>query len=168
MKACQLFQTISPELQSEILGHLEIQHKPAFDMAVVQLCGVRRFRPVFIQSRPIEAQRKFILEQLRLKTGNDLAAQVIQLWLLKGQQDMLKTFLDAVGIEHKDGEVETLPEEISEAAAKKGIDALLASTTAEKAAVYLHTFQTQRAGGWEGLAKAMANEPKLALTVAAK
>jgi hypothetical protein len=163
MKANQLFQAISPELQSEILSHLETQHKPAFDMAVVQLCGVRRFRPVFIQSRPIEAQRKFILEQLHLKTGSDLAAQVIQLWLLKGQQGMLKTFLDAVGIEHKDGEVETLPEEIKESDAKKGIKALLDSTTAEKAAVYLHTFQTQRPGGWEGLTKAMEAEPKLKL-----
>lgn len=163
MKPYHLFQNISPELQAEILGHLETQHKSAFDLAVVQLCGIKKYRPVFIQRKPIEAQRKFVLENLRIKTGNDLAGQVIQLWLLKGQQDMLKVFLDAVGIEHKDGEVENLPEEIKESAAKKGIKALLDAYTPERVAVYLHTFQTQRPGGWDGITKAMEAEPKLKL-----
>jgi hypothetical protein len=108
-----------------------------------------------------------VLEQLRLRTNEGVAEQVIQLWLLKAQQPLLKTFLDAVGIEHQDGQVETLPEEISDEQAKAGTDALLAEHPAEKAAVYLAMFQMQRPDGWASLTKAIEAEPKLQLAAPA-
>ncbi len=167
MKAQQLIQSISKELQQEILNHLFKEHKPAYRMVLNTLAANRKLRPVFLERKNKSDQFVFVLDQLRLKSNDSVAEQVIQLWLLKGQQGLLKTFLDAVGIEHKDGEVENLPEEITEEQAKAGIDALLASHSAEKAAVYLNLFQMQRPGGWESLAKAMAAEPRLTLPAAA-
>jgi hypothetical protein len=163
MKAQQLIQSISPGLQQEILNHLFKEHKPAYRMVLNTLAANRKLRPVFLERKNKDDQFIFILEQLRMRLNESVAEQVIQLWLLKGQQGLLKTFLDAVGIEHKDGEVENLPEEISEESGKAGIDALLAAHSAEKAAVYLNLFQMQRPGGWEGLAKAIAAEPRLVL-----
>jgi hypothetical protein len=127
------------------------------------LAASRKLRPIFLQRKSREDQQKWLLEQLHMKSNDSVAEQVIQLWLLKGQQGMLKTFLDAVGIEHKEGEVENLPEEITEEQGKAGIAALLAEVPAEKAAVYLHMFQMQRPGGWAGLAKAIEGEASLAL-----
>ncbi len=163
MKAYQLFQAISNELQQEIINHLHANHYQAFRMVLTQLGAQRKLRPVFLERKPASEQMAFVQQLLKVRINDDPAGQVIQLWLLKGQQGMLTTFLDAVGIEHKDGEVEKLPDEITQAKAKKGVDALLAAYPAEPAALYLHMFQMQKPGGWEGVAKAIAAEPKLQL-----
>ncbi len=167
MKAQQLIQSISPALQQEVLNHLFKEHKRAYQMVLNTLAEKRKLRPVFLERKNKEDQFQFVLEQLRLRTNEGVAEQVIQLWLLKAQQPLLKTFLDAVGIEHQDGQVETLPEEISDEQAKAGIDALLAEHPAEKAAVYLAMFQMQRPDGWASLTKAIEAEPKLQLSAPA-
>jgi hypothetical protein len=163
MKAYQLFPAVSKALQQEIVAHLHDNHLQAFRMVVAQLAVQRKLRPIFMEKKSAAEQMDFVIRQLSIKPNDDATGQVIQLWLLKGQQAMLKTFLDAVGIENKDGEVENLPDEISEATAKKGIDALLETYAGDRAALYLHMFQMQKPGGWEGLAKAMDAEPKLKL-----
>jgi hypothetical protein len=166
MRAHQLYQAIINDLQNEIITHLDKEHRPAYRMVLASLAQQRRLRPIFVEKKQRPEQHKFIHEQLRVLANNGVTEQVLQLWLLKSQQAMLKAFLDAVGIEHKDGEVETLPEEISEDKAKAGIDTLLADYPAERVAVYLHMFQMQRPEGWTGLTNAMAAESKLQLAAA--
>ena len=163
MKAQQLIQSISPDLQQEILNHLFKEHKRAYQMVLNTLAANRKLRPVFLERKNKDDQFTFVLDQLRLRANDGVAEQIIQLWLLKAQQPLLKTFLDAVGIEHTDGQVETLPEDISDEKAKAGVEALLAEHPAEKAAVYLGMFQMQRPEGWASLAKAIEAEPKLQL-----
>ncbi|MDB6140820.1 MAG: hypothetical protein JWO94_3892 [Verrucomicrobiaceae bacterium] len=163
MKAQQLIQSISPDLQQEILNHLFKEHKRAYQMVLNTLAANRKLRPVFLERKNKEDQFTFVLDQLRLRANEGVAEQVIQLWLLRAQQGLLKTFLDAVGIEHQDGQVETLPEEISDEKAQAGVDALLAEHPAEKAAVYLAMFQMQRPEGWVSLAKVIEAEPRLKL-----
>jgi hypothetical protein len=167
MKAHQLFHAISKDLQTEIVGRLDREHAGADRMVLATLAAQRKLRPVFLERKPKPEQIAWVSTQLGARVNNGLAEQVLQVWLLKSQQGMLKTFLDAVGIEHKDGEVDSLPDEIAPEKAKAGIDALLSSESGDKAAVYLHMFQMQRSGGWESLTKAIADEPRLQLTVAA-
>jgi hypothetical protein len=163
MKAYQLISAISPDLQKEIVSHMFTQHKAAFRMVQGQLAQARKLRPVFLQQKTREEQYTWMLEQLRVKPHDTIAEQVIQLWLLKGQQPLLTCFLDAVGIVHKDGEVEDLPEEITEEQAKAGVDALLKDHSAEKAALYLTMFQKQKEGGWPSITAAMQARPELQL-----
>jgi len=167
MKAHQLFQAVSSELKNEIVMHLDTQHRPAYNMVMGELAKLRKLRPVFLERKSQADQHVWLLDQLRMRSNNGLSEQVIQLWLLKSQQDMLKTFLDAVGIEHKDGEVENLPEEIADDKATAGVAALIAAYPADKVAVYLHMFQMQRVDGWPSITKAIEEEPKLKLEVPA-
>lgn len=167
MTAQQLYSAISKDLQSEIVSYLDKEHRQAYRMVLATLATQRKLRPVFMERKQRPDQHRFITEQLRMRANNGVAEQVIQIWLLKSQQGMLKAFLDALGIEHKDGEVDTLPEEISQDKAAAGVAALLADFPAERAAVYLHMFQMQRPNGWEGLTAAIAAEPKLQLPAAA-
>jgi hypothetical protein len=167
MKTLNLIQAISPDLQKEIVQHMYVNHKPAFRMVQGQLATARKLRPVFLQAKSGEDQVNWLLAQIRMKVSETMADQVIQLWLLKGQQKMLSTFLDATGIEHKNGEVEDLPEEITKAKATDGITALLKDFPAEHAAIYLHMFQRQKEGGWPGLTEAMVDFPELELKVVA-
>jgi hypothetical protein len=168
MKAFQLIAAISPTLQTEILSHMFTNHKAAFRMVQGQLAQARKLRPVFLQSKTREEQFKWLLDQMKLKSHDTVAEQVLQLWLLKGQQPMLSAFLDALEVPHKDGEVEgEFPEDISAAKATKAIDAVLKDHSAEKVAVYLTLFQHQKEGGWPGIAEAVAKKPELALTAPA-
>lgn len=166
MTAQQLYSAISKDLQSEIVAYLDREHRQAYRMVLATLASQRKLRPVFMERKQRPDQHKFVTEQLRVRANNGVAEQVIQIWLLKSQQAMLKTFLDALGIEHKDGEVETLPETIEQDKAAAGIAALLAEHSAERVAVYVHMFQMQRPGGWDGLTAAIAAEPKLKLEAA--
>lgn len=167
MKAHQLIQAISADLKTEIISYLAEQHLNAYHMVLSTLAQQRKLRPVFLERKSRPEQYVWVMDQLRGKTNNPLAEQVLQIWLLKSQQGMLTTFLDAVGIEHKNGEVDSLPEEIADDKAAAGVAALVNSQSAEKAAVYLHMFQMQRTGGWPSIAKAIADEPKLQLTLPA-
>lgn len=167
MKAHQLLQAVSKDLQTEIISYLHTEHAGAYNMVLSSLAQHRKLRPVFLQRKAPAEQFAWVLTLLHGRMMNSLAEQVMQIWLLKNQQDMLATFLDAVGIEHKKGEVESLPDEITDDKAAAGVAALLAKFPAEKAAVYLHMFQLQREGGWPSIAKAIEAEPKLTLNVVA-
>jgi hypothetical protein len=164
MKAHQLIQAIGPELQTEIIGYLRNEQRGAYRAAIDTLAVQKKLRPVFIKSKTKEQQSTWLLDQMRIKSGDALAEQVIQIWLLKGQTQMLVTFLDAVGIEHDgNGEVKDLPEEITKAAATKGIKALLAENPPKKVGLYMSIFALQKEGGWPGLTEAMAGFPEIEL-----
>jgi hypothetical protein len=168
MKAYQIFQAISTDLKHEIYEHIRNNHKGAYDLVLAGLAQARKFRPVFLLQKPKLDQFKWMSDLLKVKTNDNISEQVLQLWLLKGQQKMLGTFLDALEIKHHEGEIEALPEEISAKHAKAGIAALLKDYSAEKVAVYLTLFQGQRPGGWTALTDAIAAEPALKLEVPAK
>lgn len=164
MTAQQLFDAVGPELRSQILGYIQTDERPAYRAMVQSLAGARRLRPQFVLEKSRAQQQEWLESQLRLKTNGPVVEQLVQIWLLKSQSQMLITFLDVLGIEHDDkGQVENLPEEIAEDKAAAGVQALLAAYPARQAALYLHMFQLQRPGGWEGLSKAIAASEALKL-----
>ena len=164
MKAHLLIQAIGPELQQEIIGYLRNEQRGAYRAAIDNLAVQKKLRPVFIQKKTKEQQAAWLLDQLRVKSGDALAEQIMQIWLLKGQPKMLGTFLDAIGVEHENGEVKTeLPETIEAAKAKAGIEALLKDHPAKHVALYMAIFQMQKAGGWPGITEAIAAHPELVL-----
>jgi hypothetical protein len=147
MRPNQLLQAIGPELRAQIMSYLQTEQRPAYKAVIDSLAPARRLRPAFI------------LEKSRAKQ-----AEWLQIWLLKGQADMLITFLDAAEIAHDGkGEVTELPEVIADEKAEAAIAALLAKFPAKQAALYLHMFQQQREGGWLSLTKAIEARPELKL-----
>jgi len=164
MTAIQLLQAIGPALQNEIIGYLQTEQRPAYRAVIQNLATARKLRPVYVQSKSKAEQAAWLLEQMRLRTNEEVTAQILQIWLLKGQSKMLVTFLDAADIAHNgDGEVEDLPEDISEASAEAGIKALLAEYPEKNVALYLHMFQMQKAGGFPGITTAIEKHPELKL-----
>lgn len=165
MRAHLLIQAIGPELQKEILTYLQTQQRGAYRAAIGTLATQKKLRPVFIQKKTKEQQIAWLFDQLRIKTGDALAEQIIQIWLLKGKPEMLTTFLDAIGVKHDGkGEVQDeLPEEIDAKKAKKGIEALLKEFSPKHVALYMYIFQTQKEGGWPGLGEAISSFPELEL-----
>ncbi|MBX7208371.1 MAG: hypothetical protein K1X78_08685 [Verrucomicrobiaceae bacterium] len=164
MKGHLLIQAISPGLRTEIITYLQREQRGAYRAAIDNLAVQKKLRPVFVLKKTKEQQVAWLYDQLRIKTGDALAEQVIQIWLLKGQPGMLATFLDAIGVEHEKGEVkDELPEDIDVKKAREGINALLKAHPPESVALYLQIFQQQKQGGWPGLTEALASFPDLVL-----
>jgi hypothetical protein len=167
MTANQILQAVGPDLQSEILTYFQNEQRPAYRAVIQNLATARKLRPVFIQSKSKAQQAAWLLEQLRLRNNEDVTAQILQIWLLKGQSAMLVSFLDAAGIPHNgEGEVEELPEDIDEEKAQAGINALTASYPEKQVALYLHMFQMQKPEGFSGISKILESNPNLQLNAA--
>ncbi len=164
MTAIQLLQAIGPDLRQEIIAYLQNDQRPAYRAVIQNLAAARRLRPVFIQSKSKTEQSAWLMDQLRLRGNEDVTAQILQIWLLKGQSKMLVTFLDAAGIAHNgEGEVEDLPEDIDEAKAEAAVSALLAAYPEKNVALYLRMFQMQKEGGFSGISAVLEKRPELKL-----
>jgi hypothetical protein len=163
MKAYQLIQAISPALRQEILTYIQTETREAFRTAIQQVAAQRKFRPQFIQQKNREQQAAWLAENLRLKMFDGVCEQLFQLWLLKGKTPLLAAFLDAAGIKHEKGQVDDLPEELTDEQVNAGIDAMLKENTGEQIAVYLTLFQGQRPGGWKAVGDALEKREELKL-----
>lgn len=164
MKAQQILQAIGPELRQQIITYVQTDERPAYRAVIQSLAQARKLRPQFILEKSRAKQGEWLLSQLYMKTNDPVAEQLLQIWLLKSQSAMLITFLDAVGIEHDGkGQVEELPEEITEEKAAAGIQALLELYPPQQVALYLHLFQLQRVEGWPGLTAAMEKTESIKL-----
>lgn len=165
MKACEIFQHISPALGSEIVRYLRTDLRDVYRATVATLAQQRKLRPQFIQKKTGEQQTAWILDTLKLKTSEAVGEQILQVWLMKGQSPMLVAFLDSLGIPHdgQGGIDSDIPKDIDAAKVKPAVQALLEKFPAENVAVYLHIFQLQQPGGWPAIAEALAGEPKLTL-----
>ncbi len=160
MTAQQILEAIGPELRTQILSYIQTEERPAYRAMLNSLSAARKLRPQFVLEKSRAQQQEWVLAQLNLKTNGPVIEQLIQIWLLKSQSAMLITFLDALGIEHDGkGQVENLPDDISEDKALAGIKALQAAYPERQVALYLHMFRMQRPEGWEGLNKAIETTP---------
>lgn len=156
MKAQQILQAIGPELRQQIITYVQNDERPAYRAVIQSLAQARKLRPQYVLEKSRAQQGEWLLNQLYMKTNDPVAEQLLQIWLLKSQGAMLVTFLDAVGIAHDGkGQVDELPEEITEDQAAAGIQALLAEYPPQQAALYLYMFQLQRPDGWAGLTAAI-------------
>lgn len=164
MRPNQLLKAIGPELRAQIMTYLQSEQRAAYKAVIESLAPQRRLRPAFILEKPRPKQAEWLLEQLNMKSNEEVTAQIFQIWLLKGQAQMLISFLDAAQIAHDGkGEVAELPEVIDDDKAEAAVTALLAAYPAKQVALYLHMFQEQRPGGWNSLTKSIEARPELKL-----
>jgi len=158
-----MIQSIGPEAAGSILMHFREHDRAVYKNTVASLAAKRHLRPVFVEQKPVPEQVAWMLKLLGARLGEDVAGQLLQLWLIKARETMLAEFLDALGVAHDGkGSVEELPDDIDDAKAAEGVAKLLDTYPAWEVAVYLHTFQGQQPGGWPALTKAIDGEERLA------
>ena len=99
-----------------------------------------------------------------MRGTDDIATQLLQIWLLGAHRQMICDFLDSLGIKHDGkGVVDSLPAEPSLEALTDTITKLLEDRSAEVVAVYLHAFQAMDETGWSTLDQVLANDARVAL-----
>lgn len=161
-QAYELFQDMKPETALAVFQYLRDEQREVYKATINSLAANRKFRPVIIQRKPVTEQIDWILKNVKLRGSAEIAAQVLQLWLLKGHTSLLKGFLDGLGIEHDgEGAAEDIPDDLDAKKLKSTITALLKDHDAEVVKIYLHVFQLQRTGGWPEITSLIEATPEL-------
>jgi hypothetical protein len=164
MKAHELFRGMTDAFASSVLQYFRDENRDVYRTTIASLAAARKLRPVYIQRKPAVEQVAWLIKTLRLRSSDEVAEQLLQVWLLKARQPMLVQFLDDLGIAHdEEGSVDDLPESLDPDKLRTAVDNLLAAFPAPEVSVYLHMFQRQTAEGWPELAEILASDPRLQL-----
>jgi hypothetical protein len=164
MKCYEIFSKLSPELTNQIFAYLLESEKPVYKAMIQNIASRRKLRPVFLERKPKTERHLWLQQALSLKSADDIAMQLLQIWLLGAQREMICEFLDSLGIAHDGkGVVENLPAEPPRERLNAAITKLLEHRSPEIVAVYLHAFQAMDDAGWSVLDEALATDSRVAL-----
>ena len=164
MKSNELFSSFSPELVGQMLDWFRDQDRKVYKTAVASLANQRKLRAVFIERKSLADQYAWIHKTLQLKASNGIGDHLLQAWLMGGQQDMLGSFCDVMGIEHENGTVNgELPETIDAGKLDNAVELLLEDHDPKLVSVYLQMFNQQVPGGWPELTAKLESDERLKL-----
>jgi hypothetical protein len=164
MKCYEIFARISPELTNEIFAHLIEHEKPVYKAMIQNIATRRKLRPVFIERKPRDERHIWLKQALSMRGSDDIATQLLQIWLLGAHRQMICDFLDSLGIKHDGkGVVDNLPAEPRKEAISDTITKLLENRSPEVVATYLHAFQAMDETGWSTLDEILATDARVAL-----
>lgn len=165
MKAHQIYQEIDPALIEGMFRWMRAEERNLYKTTLSSLGQARNLRLVFLQKKSIDDQIAFMHKVLKLKTQDLVGEHLLQVWFMKGQQDLLRTFCDRMEIEH-DGNGQVLgelPETLEDEKLNQTIDRLLEMFDANLVTLYFHVFNLQTPDGWENLTKILESDDRLKL-----
>lgn len=161
--AYELFGFMPPALASEIIEQTFATNKELYKASLAAVADARHVRPVYLERKPRVERHKDMIDMLSRPRMNVAAAGLIRGWLMKNQSAMLSDFLNALGIENKDGTVDNLPDKVEDEKLKAAVNVILEKYPKEKVAIYLHAFDEMNEVRWENLKTVLENEPRLQL-----
>jgi len=161
LKSHELIGFMSPGLAAEILNFAFEEDKPTYKATLAAVAEARRLRPVYLLRQPRAQRDVTILNTLTRPSLDSAAAALIRAWLLKKHKAMLADFLNALGIPHEDGVVESLPDKVEDEKLHAAVDQLLAKYPPEVVAVYLNAFNEMNEVNWENLTRMLNTDPRL-------
>ncbi len=159
----ELIGFMSPALAAEILTYAFESDKPLYRTTLAAVAEARKVRPVFLERQPRAQRHTTMLATLTRPSLEPATANLIRAWLLKKHNGMLVDFLNALGIEHKEGVVEDLPASMEDAKLQAGVDALVAKYPPEVVAVYLNAFNDMNEVEWPNLKTMLEQDKRLQL-----
>jgi hypothetical protein len=167
MHAHEIFARLSPALAGQVLSHLQESDKPAYRMAIQTLAAQRKLRPVFVERKPRPERHAWMQTALGRPSGEQIAANLLQMWLMGAQSAMLCDFLDSLGIAHEEnGAIDELPACPETPRLQAAVETLLEKHPAEAVAVYLQCFQAMDIAGWPALTEILEQDERLRLGAA--
>lgn len=157
----ELFGFMPPALAADILEHAHTNDRELYRATVTAVANARKVRTVFLDKQPRPARHAGMVAYLS-RPGLELAAgTMLRGWLLKGHKSLLADFLDGIGIAHKEGVVDDLPESVDDAKLKSAVEAVLAKHPADVVKVYLHSFNTMNESQWKNLDALLKDDARL-------
>ncbi|MDQ8190030.1 hypothetical protein [Roseibacillus persicicus] len=165
MKAHQIYQEVDPAVIQDMFQWMRVEERNLYKTTLSSLGQARNLRLVFLQKKSVADQIAFMHKILKLKTQDLVGEHLLQVWFMKGQQDLLRTFCDRMEIEH-DGNgqvIGDLPETLDDTKLAETINRLLEMFDSKVVTVYLYVFNLQTPDGWGNLSKILAEDDRLKL-----
>ena len=163
-----LFIQMPESTSTAMLADLFENEKLLYKNLIENLAKQRKLRPVFIERKPRTERFAWIKDALGRKQNEPIAANLLQIWLVKRHSPMLCDFLDSLGIKHdSNGTVEQIPTQPDRPALENATSALLEKYDPSIVAVYLNAFQALDETGWPLLDEIIAADPRLQLSAPA-
>ena len=164
MTSYEIFGHCSSQLANEIFIYLQEKEKPVYRAVIQNLANQRKLRPVFIERKPKSERHIWLQQALARKPADDLATQVLQIWLLGAQQPLICQFLDALQIKHDGkGVVDQLPPEPEAEQLRSAVDLILGHYSPEVVTIYLRLFLMMDDAGWKKLREMLETDGRLKL-----
>ena len=162
MSPNEVFVQMPESTFSSMLADLFENDKSLYKSVVENLAQQRKLRPIFVERKPRVERFAWLKEALGRKQSEPVAANLLQLWLVRRHAPMLCDFLDSLGIKHEDnGTVDQIPAQPENAALDAAVRALVEKYDPAIVAVYLHAFQALDETGWPLLNDIIAADPRL-------
>lgn len=163
----ELFGFMSPALADEILNFARESDKQTYKATMNGVAAALRVRPVFLERQP-RTQRHVSMVHVLSKPGLDaVAGGLLRAWLVQKNKQMLVDFLDALGIQNKEGVVDDLPATVDDAKLKSAVETLLSKYSPEVVTVYLNAFNEMNEANWPNLKGMLESDSRLQLGSAA-
>lgn len=163
LRSHELLGFMSPGLANEIVSYVFEADKPTYKATLQAVASARHLRPVFLERQPRPQRHATMLTTLTRPALDLAAGTLIRTWLVKKQNAMLVDFLNALGIENKEGVVEDLPAAMEDAKLKSAVDMLLTRYPPETVAVYLNAFNDMNEANWSNLKTMLEGDTRLQL-----
>ncbi|MDP0490779.1 MAG: hypothetical protein Q7Q71_07005 [Verrucomicrobiota bacterium JB023] len=166
MKAHDLYKNTDPDLIEDMFRWMRDNDRNLYKTSLASLASVKKLRPVFLQKKSVSDQIAYMRKTLSLRTQDLVGEHLFQVWFMKGQQDLLRTFCDRMEIEHDgNGQVTgELPKELDATKLEETVNRLLEMFDPRLVTLYLHVFNMQTEQGWDNLSKALEEDSRLSLT----
>jgi hypothetical protein len=164
LTAHELIGFMSPNLAAETLEYAHASEKELYKATLAAVAQARKVRPLFLERQPRAERHKTMLTNLSRPSMEPAAGGLLRGWLLKKHTGLLKDFLDALGVPHKDGVVDDLPEAMDDAKLRSAVDTVLDKHPAEVVIVYLHAFYEMNEARWPNLKAMLENDSRLQFT----
>ncbi len=163
--AFEIYQKIDPALISDLFLWIRENDRPLYKSTVATLTANRRLRPVFVEKKSVPEQIAWLHKTLKLRTSDTIGEHLFQVYFMKGQQELLITFCDGMGIKHDgEGSVDgSLPETLDDEKLKSTIETLVGAHDPKLVTLYLRVFNLQTATGWDNLAALLEKDERLKL-----
>jgi hypothetical protein len=163
LKSHEILGFMSPSLAVDILTYAYESDKQLYRATMAAVAEARHVRPVYLERQPRSQRHTSMLASLTKPSLDAITGNLLRTWLLKKYNGMLVDFLDALGIKHKEGVVDDLPETMEDAKLSAAVDTLLAKYPPEVVAVYLNAFNEINEVNWPNLNEMLEKEQRLQL-----
>lgn len=161
LTAHELIGFMSGGLATQILEHAYASDKELYKATLGAVAQARKVRPLFLEKQPRKERHAAMLATLARPSMELAAGMLIRGWLLKKHVRLLADFLGALGIPHKEGVVEDLPEAMDDTKLRAAVETVLGKHPPEVVTIYLHAFYEMNDARWPNLKALLESEPRL-------
>jgi hypothetical protein len=152
MRSYQVFASMPPERAVALVRALQEKVPAIYAQALGAACVALRARPVYLQRQPVEKRAEAIRRALARVAADPISAEVLAVYFLECRKPLLVAWLDALGLPHKEGILESdAPPEPAEATLREATRAFLASDDDPDRPLLLRAFAAQEAIRWPTL-----------------